>query len=75
MQIEYDSMGRPHINKFYWDREDKMDIIEMRGRGEITIDQLEELVQKEIAYSIKLNNLRSERQDEFNKLTPTKPNL
>ena len=75
MQIEFDSMGRPHINKFYWDREDKMDIIEMRVREEITVDQLEELVQKEIAYSVKLRNLRNEDQSAINKLTPTKPNL
>lgn len=75
MQIEFDSMGRPHINKFYWDREDKMDLIEMRVREEISIDMLEDLIQKERAYSIKLKNLRNEEQNILNFLTPTKPNL
>jgi ribosome-interacting GTPase 1 len=75
MQIEFDSMGRPHINKFYWDREDKMDLIEMRVREEISIDMLEDLIQKERAYSIKLKNLRNEDQHILNALTPTKPNL
>ena len=78
MQIEYDIVGRPHLNGLYWGGREpghEQEITDMMIRGEISKDLVERLVADQLSYTRRLMNLRNENLSELNKLTPTKPNL
>lgn len=78
MQIELDIVGRPHINGLYWGGKEgghEKELTDMMILGEISKDLLEELITMQTVYRRKLDIIRGELPPEYNKLTPTKPNL